>query len=342
MENARTTEATAAAWFAKRDSGMWEPQDQAEFDAWLGSSLAHRLAFIRVETVWKQAQRLKALRASPRDGQVPPVGEWQFSPFFESKLAPGASPMHKRFAVGILGTWARGVAAGLFLAVVVAGSWYMISSRSLTYRTAVGGTETVPLPDGSVVTLNTNTEIRVALTRTARTVSLEGEAFFEVAKDPVRPFVVDVGNERVTAVGTKFSVRREGESVRVAVTEGHVLMETKASAAQPLAHLAPGDVASADAGGVLVRQKSIAQVEAEDLTWRQGYITFRDAPLGDVVKELNRYNVRKIKVSDPSVAAIRIGGKFRVANVDAFLRLIQQGAPVRASEQGDDVVLQHD
>ena len=200
----------------------------------------------------------------------------------------------------------------------------------------------MPLSDGSVVTLNTDTEIRVALTRTARTINLDGEAFFEVAKDPARPFVVDVGNERVTAVGTKFSVRREGERVRVAVTEGHVLVEAKANTAQPLARLAPGDVASADAGGILVRQKPIAQVEAEYLTWRQGYISFRDTPLGDVVKELNRYNVRKIKVSDPAVAAIRIGGEFRVANVDAFLRLIQQGAPVRASEQGGYIVLQHD
>jgi transmembrane sensor len=342
MENARTTEANAAAWFAKRDSGAWEPQDQAAFDAWLGSSLAHRLALIRVETVWKQAQRMKALRAGRPRGQVPPVGEWQFSPFFESKLALGQPMMHKRFAAGIPGTWARGVAVSLFLAVVVAGAWYTISSRSLAYRTAVGGTETVPLSDGSVVTLNTDTEIRVALTRTARTVSLDGEAFFEVAKDPVRPFVVDVGNERVTAVGTKFFVRREGESVRVAVIEGHVLVEAKANTARPLARLAPGDVASADAGGILVRQKPIAQVEAEYLTWRQGYITFRDTPLGDVVKELNRYNVRKIKVSDPAVAAIRIGGEFRVANVDAFLRLIQQGAPVRASEQGGFIVLQHD
>jgi transmembrane sensor len=342
MENARKTEATAAAWFAKRDSGAWEPQDQAAFDAWLGSSLAHRLAFIRVETVWKQAQRMKALRAGRPRGQVPPVGEWQFSPFFESKLALGQPMTHKRFAAGIPGTWVRGVAVSLFLAVIVAGAWYTISSRSLAYRTAVGGTETVPLADGSVVTLNTDTEIRVALTRTARTVSLDGEAFFEVAKDPVRPFVVDVGNERVTAVGTKFSVRREGESVRVAVTEGHVLVEAKANTAQPLAHLAPGDVASADAGGILVRQKPIAQVEAEYLTWRQGYISFRDTPLGDVVKELNRYNVRKIKVTDPAVAAIRIGGEFRVANVDAFLRLIQQGAPVRVSEQGGYIVLQHD
>jgi transmembrane sensor len=342
MQDARTTEATAAAWFAKRDSGVWEPQDQAEFDAWLQSSLAHRLAFIRVETVWKQAQRLKALRASTRGGQVPPVGEWQFSPFFESKAAPNDTPAYKRRVTGGLAMWVRGVAAGLFLAAVAAGGWYVISNRPLAYRTAVGGTKTVPLPDGSVVTLNTNTEIRVALTRTARTISLDGEAFFEVAKDPVRPFVVDVGNERITAVGTKFSVRREGESVRVAVTEGHVLVETSANAAQPLTRLAPGDVASAGAGGVMVRQKAIAQVEAEDLTWRQGYISFRDTPLGDVVRELNRYNVRKIKVSDPAIAAIRIGGKFRVANVDAFLRLIQQGVPVHASVQGDEIALQHD
>jgi transmembrane sensor len=236
----------------------------------------------------------------------------------------------------------RGVAAGIVLAAIVGTAWYVVGNRTVAYRTAVGGMETVPLPDGSMVTLNTNTEIRVTLTHRARTISLDGEAFFEVAKDPTRPFVVDVGDERVMAVGTRFSVRREGRNVRVAVTEGHVLVEAKARTAQPLASLAPGDVASAGSDGVLVRRKPVAQVEAEYLSWRQGYISFRDAPLGEIIKELNRYSVRKIRVSDPAIAAIRIGGEFRVANVDAFLRLIQQGVSVHAVVQGDDIVLQSD
>ncbi len=342
MENARTIEAAAAAWFAKRDTGLWQPEDQTEFDAWLESSLAHRLAFIRVEATWKNAQRLKALRANTRGGLVPPVGEWQFSPFFDSKAVPREAAAHGRRRVRVTGTWARGVAAGIFFATVIAGAWYVLANRAPAYRTAVGGMETVPLPDGSVVTLNTNTEIRIALTRSARTVSLDGEAFFEVAKDPARPFVVDVGNERVTAVGTKFSVRREGETVRVAVTEGHVLMEAKAGTPQPLARLAPGDIANADTEGVVVRRKPVTQVEAEYLSWRQGYISFRDTPLGEVVKELNRYNVRKIRVSDAGIAAIRIGGEFRVANLDAFLRLMQQGFPVHADVHGDEIILRND
>jgi transmembrane sensor len=342
MKNAKMIEATAAAWFARRDSGMWNEDDQVEFDTWLNCSVAHRIAFIRVETVWKQTQRLKALRANSQPGEVPPVGEWQFSPFFEAKAIRADGPSHRWRGQKGLSSWARGVAAGIVFAAAVATTWYVTSNRLPSYRTALGGMATVPLSDGSTVTLNTNSEIRVALTPAARTITLNGEAFFEVAKDPGRPFIVDVGSARVTAVGTKFSVRRDGQRVRVVVMEGHVRVEAKDAPSQPPATLEPGDVGDADRDGVLVLQKPVAQVEADYLSWRKGYITFRDTPLGEVIKELNRYNVHKIRVSSPAVAAIRIGGEFRVTNVDAFLRLIQQGLPVRAIKQDDEIVLEQD
>src|SRR5262249_47175706 len=91
------------------------------------------------------------------------------------------------------------------------------------YSTPVGGIDNVALADGSRMTLNTDTRIRVALTETERRIELDkGEGFFEVAKDPSRPFVVYAGNKRVVAVGTKFSVRRENDDVEVIVTEGRV------------------------------------------------------------------------------------------------------------------------
>src|SRR3981189_822736 len=94
--------------------------------------------------------------------------------------------------------------------------WTAWSQQGTSYRTAIGGIAAISMKDGSTVTLNTNSDIRVALSETERRVDLEkGEAFFEVAKDPNRPFVVRVGDQRVIAVGTKFSVRREPNHVRV-------------------------------------------------------------------------------------------------------------------------------
>src|SRR5262249_39417186 len=103
------------------------------------------------------------------------------------------------------------------------------------YRTPVGGIESVPTADGSTITLNTDSQIRVALSASERRIELKhGEAYFEVAHDPNRPFVVHAGNKRVIAVGTKFSVRRDYDDVQVVVTEGKVRLEGDDSPQRPV------------------------------------------------------------------------------------------------------------
>lgn len=167
--------------------------------------------------------------------------------------------------------------------------------------------------DGSNITLNTNSQLRVALTASERHVDLhQGEAFFEVAKDRQRPFVVEVGSKRVVAVGTKFSVRRDGDDVEVVVTEGKVRVEERvapkhdgveASASTPV-FLTPGAIARATEAGVWVQRKSVREAEAH-LSWRVGVLMFRDQNLAEAVAELNRYNVRQIVIADPPAARHR-------------------------------------
>src|SRR6202040_1387699 len=139
-----------------------------------------------------------------------------------------------------------GAAAAVCIAAAIVVGWMAWSHQGTSYRTAIGGIAAISMKDGSTVTLNTNSEIRVALNETERRVDLErGEAFFEVAKDHNRPFIVRVGDQRVIAVGTKFSVRREPNHVRVVVTEGRVRLEHS----EPQ-H--PAEVAWVSAGGVAV------------------------------------------------------------------------------------------
>jgi transmembrane sensor len=201
------------------------------------------------------------------------------------------------------------------------------------------------LADGSRITLNTDSLIRVALTDAERHVELgQGEAFFEISKDAARPFVVRAGSKRVVAVGTKFSVRREGNEVQVVVTEGKVRVEN-----HKLSHgyrpdgsddvfLTPGSIARADDSGVLVQRKTLSEAE-QRLTWRTGLLMFRDQTLGDAAAEFNRYNLRKIVVREPSIAALKIEGNFRATNVEAFVRLLESAFPVRAERQADQIVV---
>src|SRR5262249_37822743 len=117
------------------------------------------------------------------------------------------------------------VAAALVLTTAAALIWFS-RPPGTTYATAVGAVESVPIADGSTITLNTATRVHVALTENSRNIDLErGEALFEPPHDPTRPFVVPAGDRRVIGVGTKFRVRREGEDTQVVAPGGKVQIE---------------------------------------------------------------------------------------------------------------------
>ena len=147
------------------------------------------------------------------------------------------------------------------------------------------------------------------------------------------------GHARVIAVGTQFSVRRDGDQVEVVVIEGHVRVERdNQNIGAPPALLAPGDVARSDGSGVLVQQKPLPVAE-ESLSWRSGFLIFHDTPLKEAVEQFNRYNTRKIVIDDPNVGNLRIGGNFKSTNSEAFVRLIESGLPVRAEHQDGQIIL---
>jgi transmembrane sensor len=294
------------------------------------------VAYLRVEHAWEEGLRLKALGAGvPRD-RVPPRGH-VLSPFFDPSQKAGGSTDN---ALPRPRQWLRWAAAATVLIAVAA---HLLESGFLAggrYSTPVGGAAFIPLRDGSKVTLNTDTAIQVSVTKQERRVYLErGEAFFEVARDPARTFIVDVGDKRVIAVGTKFAVRRDAGDIRIVVIEGRVRIETagwKHTLTEPLP---AGTVARATDAGTLVQAKSLP--EAEDyLAWLRGVLVFHDVTLAEATAEFNRYNSRKIFVEDSAVGALRLAGAFRSTNVDGFVRLLEQGYPIRVVQQEDRIVLQ--
>jgi len=225
----------------------------------------------------------------------------------------------------------------------------------------------VPMSDGSKITLNTDSQIRLAVSEKERHVELDqGEAFFEVVRDATRPFVVSAGSKRVIAVGTKFSVRRIGSDIRVFVAEGKVRVEDDSRASsfrlsrapsisspaqkephpQPLytdagnaeVLVAAGGIAHTGDAGIVVQENVEPQVE-DHLSWRAGYLIFRETPLADAVAEFNRYNDEKIVIRDQHVAQIRFSGKIKPTSADAFLRLLEEAFPVRAERSGSQIVL---
>lgn len=351
-QNHRAIEEAAGDWLARRDTGSWSDADQAAFDRWLDESPSHRVAFLRLDDIWERSRRLKALGAGIEPGEVPPSGSWNFSPFSERAespqiLAPSSnehdtpapptgeeSVEHERRPVPYA------LAAGFLLVIALATGW-LLWPAGITYRTPVGGTASVPISDGSKVTLNTDSQVRIALTEHERRIELErGEAFFEVAKDPGRPFVVSAGDQRVIAIGTKFSVRRAASEVVVVVTEGRVRVqsETQSTRTDAASLLSAGTIARASDTGVLLVEKPVAEAE-EALSWRSGVLVFRDVTLAEAVAEFNRYNTRPVVIEDADIADFTVAGNFRATNVDAFVRLLERGYPLRVQQREDRIVL---
>ncbi len=318
----------------RREGEAWREADQAALDAWLSASTAHRVAFVRLQNAWSGAQRLKVLS---RNGLLQLSERPRPSALCESSAKPPLPRASPAYLGRVWGAMGAAIAASLLLA-----AWMLWPLRVTSYRTDIGGISAIPVKDGSTITLNTDSGIRIALSDTERRVDLDkGEAFFEVAKDPKRPFVVRVGDQRVTAVGTKFSVRRGQNGIQVIVTEGRVRVEHSAAHRPPeTAMISRGGVAVAGIAGILVQDKPLSDVE-DRLSWRQGTLVFHDTLLTEAVAEFNRYNTRQIAIEDPDIGALRIGGQFRTNNSQGFVRLLADAFPIQIEVIDTRILLRH-
>lgn len=335
-------ERSAAAWLARRDSGRWSPAEQAALDAWLAEDTAHRVAYLRLQAAWRDAGRLKALGAGAGCGEVPARGAWSHSPYFRSPTSRERRRAHHARRRTRFSAWPAAIAASMLVVALACGLWWWQGIDQVqrgAWHTVLGGQLVVRLPDGSTATLGSDSVLRTALTRRERDLDLvRGEAFFDVAKDHSRPFVVHAGPYQVIAVGTRFDVLRDQRDVRVVVTRGVVRLQSAEYPALPATELPAGSIARVTDGRVTVQHVPLEQV-VQYLSWRDGYVVFHGTPLADAVREFNRYNTRKIVVADRSLDELKVGGNFRLDNSDAFVRLVQEVFPVRAEGRGDRIVL---
>jgi transmembrane sensor len=315
VSNAREIDARAAQWIERRDFGDWSDADQAELDSWLAESVVHRVAFVRLDTGWRRAERLVALR-----------------PF---KTAPVEARAPVR---GML----IGIAAALAAAALlgVASTNYVSRPSERVYSTAIGGLETVKFADGSQIELNTDTVLRARMTSAERIVWVDkGEAYFQIKHDPARPFAVVAGGHRVTDIGTKFLVRRDTDRLEVALVEGRVRFGVAGSQLRPQSKmLTPGDDVVATAESIAISKKS-AQELASKLAWRRGVLVFKDTALADAVRDLDRYNSEKLVVADPAVAGRTISGTIPTNDVEGFIRVVRGVLGLHVQNDGNEVVI---
>uniref|UniRef100_UPI0035CB8893 FecR family protein n=1 Tax=uncultured Sphingomonas sp. TaxID=158754 RepID=UPI0035CB8893 len=205
-----------------------------------------------------------------------------------------------------------------------------------TFRTGNGQRTIATLIDGSVVTLDAESELRVVEMGARRRLQLvRGRAFFEVAKDKAHPFLVEAMRKTIRAVGTKFDVRVDADDkVTVTLVEGKVAVDQPVGWRQPAAHV------ELVAGGRLVappgRRWRVAHVDtANDTSWLSGRLTFVREPLADAIAEVNRYSTRRIVFVDGPSPATSIVGVFVAGDTDGFVTALELNGIARTVSRSD-------
>jgi transmembrane sensor len=325
-------EATAAAWLAQSDGGLTK-EETAEFVCWRTADPRHEAAVVRLEGAWSSLQQLRDFR--PLAARHPDVDLLQGRPEYR----------YRRSRLPAFATVA--LAASIMFAAV----WWLAGTTRAAaqqrYATTADGYERMILEDGSLLELNANSEVIVRFTTAQRRVRLErGEAHFTVAKNPLRPFLVEAGTVAVRAIGTAFNVRLGVSDVEVLVTEGRVgvvsererVVQSVPSPSSPPApeQRLPVLLLAANERALIstvraipstvltapVVEKVAPDVVRAMLAWQGPRLTFSDTPLAEAIAQFNRHNQVQIELADAELGALPIGGSFRPDNVDAFVRLL--------------------
>jgi transmembrane sensor len=295
--------AEAAAWLARLRGPQRTADVERGFRNWMQADAEHAQAFEHLSERIEMVEQLRT-KTLPE--------HWRPSHRARTRVRW----MPQAIAASLV------VAAALF--------WYLDRSR---FSTSVGEQRTLALKDGTRVYLNTDTRVLVRYDKDRRQIELaSGEALFEVARHSAWPFIVKAGEQRITALGTSFVVRRDGNELSVLLVEGKVTVSSSASTAA----LSPGQRWTI----ALNRRPTIDQPRLDKVTaWRQGQVALDGMSLGEAAREMNRYSAQKLIVESPEAASVKVGGFFRMGDSASFARAVAATYGFRVIEQTDEIVL---
>ena len=321
----------AAAWVLRQEDNPLSQAEERQFADWLSQDPRHVAAY--QDALWALdatarhagEPELLALRAAAlgavRDCRLP----WNWT----AGLAVAAA------MVAAVGLWLVEPAASPVIGKASRVAERAFDPSRIVYRTAIGERSAIVLPDGSIATLDTDSQVRVAYGPAERGVYLlRGQALFEVAHGKPAPFQVYAGSQRITAVGTKFNVRLEGAEVRVAMVEGSVKVRPNPRDTRDAT--APVNEMTLIAGEALIAQPAmplvVRTVDATQIvSWKGGVLTFNDIRLSDAVAEMNRYTTRSIAIADGAIGEYRISGVFKSNDPEHFARAVAEVLPVEVT-----------
>ncbi|HEY0946845.1 MAG TPA: FecR domain-containing protein [Opitutaceae bacterium] len=348
-------EELAASWLVQRSEGL-SLQQEREFNAWLRADPRHGAAITRLQQACALLEKLPqvepALRAAAkvRRREAP-------------RCARNPPPVRIPFERPALQRVALAAAAALVLGFA---AWWQWQPRTpgpapaALYATAHGSFERIDLADGSVLKLNSDSAVEVRFSERERRILLaSGEAYFTVAHDAGRPFIVEAGGVAIRAVGTAFNVRIAEAAVELLVTDGKVRLDdarpgVRPEQPHPMTAMTDADYFTlvranqraliATIHTAVATPPRIEEVDPagirEALAWQERLLVFNDTPLREVAAQFNQHNRIQLHITDEVLAARRMGGTFAGDNVESFVRLLaSDGAIVVERPSEHEIVL---
>jgi len=321
----------ASRWLIRIDCGALTDEEAEAFSEWLHESLHHRDAIVELCRLWDSMEVISELSVLfPNADMKPPQTE------------PAYSILKKPVFI-------FNIVAATILTVLIVFFQYQpgltesagvnYQQQEIIYRTALGERREVLFEDGSVANMNTNSLLAVNFTDKQRSIQLlKGEAYFQVAHESDRPFLVYSERGLVRAVGTAFSVRMKGQKLEVIVTEGRVeiasvtpdesVMANEIKPNQFLAVLDAGYTAEFDNDVVELIKTIDLESISRKLSWQNDMLEFKGESLDEVITEINRYTDKTIVIADAKIRNIRIGGYFKTGEIEALLAVLESGFPI--------------
>jgi len=327
--------AEAASWVAQMDGGPLSSSDKLALTEWVSRSHLHEQEIRRLVALWGGVDQM-----------------------LDDLLLPKSAPI-----LAVLGAWFRlrpvqmtSVIGSLCLATIFSIFFFQADIQTeattvsmTTYQVDRGSRKSVPLSDGSVIHLNTDSVVEVKISGQERRVRLlRGEAVFDVAKDPLRPFQVYAGSGRVEALGTSFLVKALDRRIELIVTEGRVRLDRLSYedvSSELNLDIEPYEQVFVDQGQKVVLDKDIKSAVmldksaiAKQTAWLDGKHIFQNDSLNYIAQEMSRHSRRTIIVSDPDLGEMRMGGVFKLGEIDKFISALKVSLDVEVDHVAEDFI----
>jgi transmembrane sensor len=338
--DARTWE-EAEAWFSRLLAD--DRSDREDFERWLHATPAHAVAWEKTQALWERMGTFvqdESFSDYVREAVEPePDVETECDHLAAGDRVAAMFPRRQRPVRRRFGFAHAAAAAVVVVAVAAAAIVFGLHTSSpQLYATGDHGSE-ISLADGSHVHMDIHTRLQARFGWWHRNVSLlQGRAVFDVVHDG-RPFVVHVGADRVTVLGTRFQVDRrpDSDSVIVTLMRGSVSIDLASNDAQ--VQLQPGQQMSWQASTGHWNRRDVDTAVAT--SWTRGFLVFNATPLAQAITEINRYSARKLQLADPSLGNLQLSGSFRLGDAAETANALPYVLPVTVHDEGKEIIVAH-